>query len=101
MEAAVPATREGGVTTNDQKSIESRLKTHLSTEDEVNQSLENIQDETEREAMRPLAQLVTFNAEAVKEAYDNEETFLLVYPDESFINTFLTRTKSPADTSSL
>ena len=56
------------------------------TEDEIEQSLAKIQDDTEREAMRLLVQLVTFNAEAIKEAYDNEETVLLVYPDESFIN---------------
>lgn len=56
------------------------------TEDEIDQSLAKIQDDTEREAMRLLVQLVTFNAEAIKEAYDNEETVLRVYPDESFIN---------------
>ncbi|MBQ7665381.1 MAG: hypothetical protein IJS42_01560, partial [Synergistaceae bacterium] len=47
---------------------------------------EEMLEEEENELARALLQELLFDADSIKEAYDKEETILLFYPDESFIN---------------
>ena len=47
---------------------------------------EKVKDETYEKILRYIVKSYMFDAEKLKESYEKEETILLAYPDETFIN---------------